>query len=411
MRKQRLLFVVNDFPPMLGGESTLYSALARHLPQNELILLAPRQPGDAAIDAELGCEVIRMRIPPHRGILARIARSVVAAVRIAQLLLVKRVGTILCGQLLSLGAPTRVLAGIARIPYAVFVHGADLLDYDYPPWGGLSRWVLSGASTIVVNSRFTAGLVSRHIPSAAARIFILPMGVEPPAPVDPEEVESLRHRYRLGGGPILVSLARLVPIKGHDTVIRALPQLIARFPDLSYLIVGEGPERKDLEDLARSLSVTDHVHFAGAVPQEEVPAHYRLATLYVQVSRNPDHRGGVEGYGLSFLEAASHGLPSIAGSSGGVPEAVDDGRSGVLVPPGDPAALAQSVRNLLDDPARLASMSEGATRHARLHTWQRSARALMQWLDRAPGRPTARRTSAAGARSVPGAFEEGGHRP
>ena len=411
MRKRRLLFVVNDFPPMLGGESTLYSGLARHLPQNELILLAPRQPGDAAIDAELGCEVIRMRIPPHRGILTRIARSIVAAARIAQLLLTKRVGTILCGQLLSLGGPTRVLARIARIPYAVFVHGADLLDYDYPPWGGLARWVLSGASTIVVNSRFTAGLVSRHAPLAAARIFVLPMGVESPAPADPEAVESLRHRYRLGDGPILVSLARLVPIKGHDTVIRALPALITRFPDLSYLIVGEGPERNDLEDLASSLSVADHVRFAGAVPQEEVPDHYRLATLYVQISRHSDHRGGVEGYGLSFLEAASYGLPSIAGCSGGVPEAVEDGRSGVLVPPGDPAALSESVARLLDDSGRLADMVEGALRHARLHTWQRSARALMQRLDRMPGRPTSRRTSAAGTRSVPGAFEQGGHRP
>ncbi len=411
MRKRRLLFVVNDFPPMLGGESTLYSGLARHLPQDELILLAPRHPGDAAIDAGLGCEVIRMRIPPHRGILARIARSVVGGAHIAQAILLKRVGMILCGQLLSLGAPTRVLARIARIPYAVFVHGADLLDYDYPPWGGLARWVLSGASTIVVNSRFTAGLVSRHAPSVAARIFVLPMGVEPPVPVDPEAVDSLRRRYRLGAGPILVSLARLVPIKGHDTVIRALPGLIPRFPDLSYLIVGDGPERDQLEDLARSMSVADHVRFAGAVPQEEVPAHYRLATLYIQISRHPDHRGGVEGYGLSFLEAASHGLPSIAGCSGGAPEAVDDGRSGLLVPPGDPAALAQSVARLLEDPDRLADMSEGAVRHARLHTWQRSASALMHCLNQMPGRPTTRRTSAAGTQSVPGAFEQGGHCP
>lgn len=406
MPKRRLLFVVNDFPPMLGGESTLYSGLARHLPQSELILLAPRQPGDAAIDAGLGCEVVRMRIPPPRGIPGRIARSIVAATHIAQLLLRRRVGTILCGQLLSLGAPTRVLARIARIRYAVFVHGADLLDYAHRPWGTLARWVLSGASMVVVNSHFTAGLVARHAPSVASHLFIMPMGVEPPAPVHPEAVEELRQRYRLGGGPILMSLARLVPIKGHDTVIRALPRLISRFPDLAYLIVGEGPERHDLENLARSLSVADHVRFAGAVPQEEVPAHYRLATLYVQISRLPDHRGGVEGYGLSFLEAASYGLPSIAGRSGGVPEAVDDGRSGVLVPPADPAALAESVARLLDDPARLARISEQAARHARLHTWQRSARALMQRLD-----DMLNRGSSGGPRSVLGAFEQRGHRP
>jgi phosphatidylinositol alpha-1,6-mannosyltransferase len=409
MAHTRLLFVVNDFPPMLGGESTLYHGLARHLPKQDLLILAPRSPGQSAVDKSLGIEIVRAALPPHRGTLGRIARGAVASMHIARLLL-RGVGYVLCGQLLSLGVPTRILAGIARVPYAVFVHGADLLDYGHRfPWGSLSRWVLSGAAIILVNSRFTAGLVARQVPAVASRTLVLPMGVDPPTQVTPADLQELRRRYELPGGPVLLTVARLVPIKGHAAVIQALPNLLKRFPDLTYLIVGDGPHREHLERLAHDLTVRDHVVFAGAVPQDEIPAHYRLATLFVQLSGPPDAAGGIEGFGLSYLEAASFGVPSIAGRSGGVPEAVEEGTSGFLVPPDDPRAFSVAVAHLLSDVTVRNRMSDTALEWARRHTWERAACALLEGLEgagwnRSSGAPLSER-----AGSVPGRLQERGH--
>jgi len=377
MSRAPVLFAVNDFPPLGGGESTLYHGLARHLPAGGTVLLAPRSPGDAAIDRRLPIEVVRRPIPAHGGTPARVARGAAAAVHMAALMARRRFGYLVCGQLLSLGAPMRVLAAAAGVPYAVFVHGADLLDYhDVPPWGRLARWIVEGADAVVVNSRFTGDLVARLLPGSARRTMVLPMGVDLPRPADAALVADLQARYRIGAGPVLLSVARLVEVKGHDVAIDALPAIATRRPDIRYLIVGTGPERARLEERARARGQAQRVIFAGHVPDAELPAHFALATLFVQLSRRTGAYDGLEGFGLAFLEAASHGLPAIAGDSGGVPEAVRDRETGFLVPPGDAGAVADTIARLLGDAPRRARMGAAARLWAAAHPWERSARAL-----------------------------------
>jgi phosphatidyl-myo-inositol dimannoside synthase len=372
-----LLLAVNDFPPQLGGEATLYHALARRLRREEAVVLAPRSAGDAEVDAALHVEVVRRWLPEHRGTVSRMARAILGGAHLAGLLVRRRFDYLMCGQLLSVGGPLSVLARLWRVPYAVFVHGADLADYAASaPWRLLLRAILSGSDTVLANSRFTAALLDRLLPGAARRVIVLPMGVDPAPPASAERVSALRTRYGLGSGPVLLSVSRLVPMKGHAVVIEALPALLRRFPDLTYLVVGRGPERQRLERRARSLGIASQVRFAGAVPTGEIAAHYDLATLFVQLSRATRDYDGIEGFGLTFLEAASHGVASIAGRSGGVPEAVADGESGLLVPPDDPDAFAAETARLLSDPRELARLSEGARRWAASHTWEASARCL-----------------------------------
>ena len=372
-----LLLAVSDFPPLLGGEATLYHGLARHLRAEEAVVLAPRAAGDAAIDARLPVEVVRRWLPAHGGEISRMGRALLGGAHLAALLLRRRFDFLVCGQLLSIGAPMALLARLWRIRYAVFVHGADLADYVHrKPWGGLARFILAGAHTVVTNSRFTASLVDRLLPGAARRIIVLPMGVDPAPRVDALRVRELRAAYRLGNGPVLLSVSRLVPMKGHDVVIEALPRLLRRFPDLGYLIVGDGPNRTALGDLSRARGVEARVVFAGRVEAPDLPAHYALATLFVQLSRATGRYDGLEGFGLTYLEAASFGVPSVAGRSGGVPEAIADGESGLLVPPEDPDAFAAAVERLLSRSAELGRLSEGARRWAAAHSWEASARCL-----------------------------------
>jgi len=377
MSRPPVLFAVNDFPPLGGGESTLYHGLARHLPAGGTVLLAPRLPGDAAIDQRLPIEVIRRPLPAHGSTLSRMARGAAGAAHVAALLARRRFSYLICGQLLSLGVSMRTLAAAAGVPYAVFVHGADLLDYhDVPPWGRLARWIIEGADTVVVNSRFTGALVDGLLPGAARRTMVLPMGVDPPRPAATTDVAALRKRYRIGPGPVLLSVARLVEVKGHDTAIDALALIAASRPDVRYLVVGSGPERARLEERARSRGQAQRVIFAGHVPDTELPAHFDLATLFVMLSRRTGVYDGLEGFGLAFLEAASHGLPAVAGASGGVPEAVRDRETGFLVPPCDAGAVAGTVMRLLDDPPLRARMGAAARLWAAAHPWERSAQAL-----------------------------------
>ena len=380
-----LLLAVNDFPPLLGGEATLYHALARHLERGDAVVLAPKVPGDSEVDGALPVEVVRRWLPSHGGAIRRMARGLLGGAYLAGLLLRRRFDYLVCGQLLSIGAPLSLLARLWRIPYAVIVHGADLADYAGSGfWRSLARFILSRAHTVLVNSRFTASLVDRILPGAARRIVVLPMGVEPAPPVSAARLHALKARYGLREGPVLLSVSRLVPMKGHDVVIDALRELLPRFPELVYLVVGQGPERAALEMRARERGVESRVRFAGAVPADELAAHYALATLFVQLSRATGEYDGLEGFGLTFLEAASFGVASIAGRSGGVPEAIADGESGLLVPPEDAAAFVAAAARLLSDPRELRRLAEGARHWAASHPWEASVRCLRTLTNGAP---------------------------
>lgn len=371
------LLAAFDFPPIIGGEATLYHGIARHLPPGEIVVWAPRLAGDADIDASLPCRVERGRVPAHGGTGRRMARGLLAGAHLARLLQRRRPRYLLCGQVLSLGVPMRLLASAFHLPYAVFVHGADVFDFrDRPFWAGLIRWVLAGADAVIVNSRFTAGLLSRDYPGAARRIVILPMGVDVPKPSAASEVAALRQRYALGNGPVLLTVARLVEAKGHDMVIEALPALLRRHPGLRYLVVGDGPHREALAARAERAGVASAVVFAGRVPDRERAAHYGLGTIFVLLSRSTGRYDGLEGFGLALLEASSHGLPVIGGRTGGIPEAVRDGGSGLVLPPKDPAVLAETIAALLDDPARCLRLGEYGRRFAAEHAWKRTAAAV-----------------------------------
>ena len=402
IRPEAALLAAFDFPPTLGGESRLYFELARHLPADEIAVWAPRLPGDREIDASLACRVTRGRVPAHGGTLRRLARGVLAGCHLAKLLKRHSYRYLLCGQVLSLGVPVRLLARAKGIPYGVFVHGADVFDFRGQfPWAGLIGWVLSGADAVIVNSRFTAGLVASEYPGTARRVLVMPMGVEP-APLVPEaEVAALRARYRLGEGPVLLTVARLVEAKGHDVVIDSLPRLLARIPSARYLVVGEGPHRRALEERARRLDVADQVVFAGRVPEAELPAHYRLGTVFVLLSRSTGRYDGLEGFGLAILEASSHGLPVIGGRTGGVPEAVRHGRTGLVLPADDARGFADEAARLLADPERRRQFGETGRRFAAEHAWPRTAEVVRRlWNDsEAAASPASSGSSVVGGRA------------
>ena len=184
----------------------------------------------------------------------------------------------------------------------------------------------------------------------------------------------------------LVTVARLQRHKGMDTVIAALPAILARAPDVRYAVAGAGPDRERLEKLTHKLGLADRVRFLGGVTDQDLPALYNLASVYVGASRRSE-RLGVEGFGISLVEASACGLPVVAGNSGGIPDAVQDGETGFLVPPEDPAALADAICRLLGDATLATRLGGNGRRAVETHfNWDRVVRDLREIESQVVGR-------------------------
>jgi phosphatidylinositol alpha-1,6-mannosyltransferase len=148
---------------------------------------------------------------------------------------------------------------------------------------------------------------------------------------------------------VILSVGNLVARKGHDMVIRALPRLRLIVPEVTYLIVGQGSYRTQLENLARSLGIRDCVIFAEWVSAEDLPDIYALSDVFVMPSREQLEACDVEGFGLVFLEASACAKPVVGGRSGGIPDAISDGVTGLLVNPYEPEDIANALARLLTD--------------------------------------------------------------
>ena len=291
-----------------------------------------------------------------------------------------------CGELKPAGYPARFISRWQGVPYGVVVHGTELLLIDakirrsrFKRWtaGGL----LSGAAVIAANSTWTAELARSVLdllgrPELAKRVRVVPLGTEPKEFRPGIDPRAVRERYGLAGGPWILTVARLEWHKGIDTVIKALPAIRAAHPGTRYAVAGVGPRLPQLEVLAREAGVADAVRFLGPVSDQDLPALYNAADLYVGASRRYDLL--VEGFGISLVEASASGLAVVGGRSGGVPDAVRDGETGILVDPDQPTAVAAGVIRLLGD-GDLRKRLGAAGRRAveTFYNWDRVARDLI----------------------------------
>jgi phosphatidylinositol alpha-1,6-mannosyltransferase len=194
---------------------------------------------------------------------------------------------------------------------------------------------------------------------------------------DAGTVEALRERYGLRGKPVAVTVNHLHPRKRIDLFIQAVREAARKVPGAVALVVGGGPERDSLETLAASLGMTvgEDVVFTGAVPEDELPAHYALGNVYV-------HTGREESFGLSVIEALGLGLPVVSVNEGGPCDTVQHGRSGYLVP-ATPEALGGAVAGLMSDPQSARAMGRAGASFVRSHfQWEKGAATLLSVLQR-----------------------------
>ncbi|MEV1293817.1 glycosyltransferase family 4 protein [Pseudonocardia sp. NPDC049635] len=346
----RTLLVTNDFPPRTGGIQSYLHDLARALPPGELAVHAPDWPGAAAFDAVQPFPVHR-----HPGTLMLPGPDVARrAVRLAREHGADTVWFGAAAPLGLLGPHLRRRAGIGRV--VASTHGHEVGWSMLPGARYALRRIGTDADVVTTVSRWTRDRIAAAFgPDAALEPLPPPVDTDRFAP-DPAARAEIRGRYGLGASPTVTCVSRLMPRKGQDTLIAALPLLRRRVPGTRLLLVGGGPYRDRLHRLAARHGVSEHVVFTGRVPAEELAAHHAAGDVFALPCRT--HLGGldVEGLGIALLEAAATGLPVVAGDSGGAPETVQEGVTGYVVRGREVAALVDRLAELLADPARALAM-------------------------------------------------------
>jgi phosphatidylinositol alpha-1,6-mannosyltransferase len=376
------LLITERFLPHQGGSRRYYHELAKRLPA--CTVLTGHERGDREFDRTAGVRIVR-RAGVREDYSRKRLQSRFALMNVILLIIPKLIATlgwtlweirrarpalIHAGGYFFAGGPARVVRLLLGIPYVVYVHGEEVASaLNSRHMDKYMRWVLRGADHIVANAGVTGAMIE-GAGIDSSRIVIARPGLDPgrigPATGEKERLEA-RKRLNLGPGPILLSVGRLAPHKGFGTVIRALPLLKGTWPGITYVIVGEGEEKKDLAALARELGVGDRVIFLGILPDPLLRDTYLAADLFTQP--NGEFRGINEGYGMVYLEAGGAGRAVIGGRSGGVVEAVHDGVTGILVTPWDVDDFVSAVKRLLDDEELRSRMGEAGRRLTRERTW------------------------------------------
>jgi len=359
--------VTNDFPPRPGGIQSFLHNLALRQPAGSLVVYASTWRGAATFDAGAPFEVIRERT----GLLLPTPAVARRAEGIAR---DRGCDTVWFGAAAPLGllaGGLRTRAGVSRVVGQT--HGHEIGWAALPAARGLLRRIGDGADVLTYLTGYQRVRLARALGDRTALCRLDP-GVDTEAYHPGVDGTPVRRRYRLGGRPVVVCVSRLVPRKGQDALIRALPAVRARVPGTALLLVGGGPARASLVRLARRAGVAEHVIFTGTVPWAGLPAHYAAGDVYAMPCRT--RRGGldVEGLGIVYLEASACGLPVLAGDSGGAPDAVREGTTGYVVPGRDLAAITDRLVRLLTD-RDLAARMGAAGRDWTLRQWRWEAQA------------------------------------
>lgn len=379
------LLLTYDFPPIGGGIARWMAELARRYPAGSLVVSTGQQ-GDASdVDAGFPNRVDRLAIPSGR--LRTLQGILLWSRRVAVLARSTDASFIWCGNIKPAAYPAKWTMERTGTPFGILLHGGDLLILQHQVHQSTVKRktaaaLLGSAAVLVANSDWTRDrcltlLSELDIDATPDRVRVVPLGADHEFFRPGLDTREVRARYGLGEGRWLLSVARLSRHKGIDTVLQALARLRTRYPDLHYAVVGTGEEQAALAAEAKELGVADRVRFLTGVPDRDLPALYNTAEVYLGVSRLMEQR--VEGFGISLAEASACGLPVVAGRSGGIPAAVRDGETGLLVDAESAAAVSEALSRLLDDPelrARLGAAGRRAVESR--YNWDRVTRDLVQ---------------------------------
>ncbi len=357
-----LLFTL-EYPPFKGGVANYYGNIEKYWPQF------------AAHDMEVDIENTdtRLRVV-HNNDGALLSKWLwpkwLPSIKILKSA-VKRQGIehIIVGQILPLGTVTFRLHKLTGISYTVMLHGMDLtLAMKSGRKQLITKQILSHAKNIICVSAHTLEILAGFMgESIREKAHIVHPGIDANFVVDQSRLESIKKKYNLTNKTVLFSVGRLVERKGVSDVIKAMEEVNKSYPDLHYFIAGDGPEKMNLLDSAMK---NKNITFLGRISDKEKNSWLSACDMFVQPAYATDD--DFEGFGIVYLEASIASKAVIAGKSGGVPEAVEDGVSGILVEPKNISDITKAITRLASDPSLRNKLGrQGHDRAVEWFNWER----------------------------------------
>lgn len=383
-KNKKSLLVTLDFPPDYGGVASYYYQLAKNLPADKIVVLAPEKGDTKSFDLQQRFTIIRSKT------LAEIAESKGGLLNLNSKLKWLKLSdeikilaknhqfkTLLIGQVLPLGHIGLMLRN--KFSFIFFAHGMDItVPAKNIRKKILLKKIIKKATKIIANSYFT-----RH------ELFLLGADKEKitvinPCPnlnaehVNEEIVKKFLHENDLAEKKIILTVGRLVKRKGHDQIIKAMPQILKKIPNAFYLIAGAGPYKPELENLISKNKLGAFVKFINKPESNLLPTLYQACEVMAMPARSLGN-GDVEGFGIVYLEANTFGKPVVGGKSGGVPEAVVNEKTGLLVDPQNTEEIAQAIISLLIDEAYANRLGlQGMDRVHEEFNWSTQAKKLFE---------------------------------
>jgi len=365
---KKVLLVTNDLGPRAGGIETFILGLIEGLPKNSLVIYTSSQKGHAPFDAQLlekfGATIIRDRakilLPTPR-----ISRKAVGILK------KYKIQNVWFGAAAPLGLMASQLRNGGASNIVALSHGHEVWWAKIPILKQMLQKIIKDVDKLGYLGTFTKNEISKATTEVNKLVQIAP-GIDTnyfqPKTANP----VLIAKYQLEGRRVIVCVARLVHRKGQDQLIKALPDILEKFPEAILLIVGQGPIEQMLRNSARQLGVTHKVIFTGRVPHADLSDYISLGEVFAMPVRSRFYGFEVEGLGIAYLEASACGLPVVVGNSGGAVDAVIDQVTGLLVDGKNINEISGAICRLLAEPAKAQAMGQ-AGRGWVISDWQLSS--------------------------------------
>jgi glycosyltransferase involved in cell wall biosynthesis len=390
---RKILFISNQFhpPPVIGGSAAVYDEVCRRGASDIVALGGRHSPAGRRwtdldkTDSIRGYIIHRVPwlLPPsaasRKNCLARLTERLTRDIAImaytvlfiAILIVRYRVQVVCLGELVSGGWLVFPIRYIFRRRVMFYAHGEEIAQEDDWMLVRLRGTFLRHANAIFAVSRFCKGEIVSRFGINPERVWLVSNGVDL-ATFRAGQCDRSRLSQEIRNRRIVLAVGRLYRRKGHEELLRALPAVLARVPDAHCVIVGDGPLSKHLRDVAADVGVVDQCTFLRNLGLPDLVNLYRCCEVFVLPCQTLAD-GDTEGFGLVFLEANACGAPVVAGAAGGTVEAVDDGRTGLLIDGRDPQAIASAVTRVLSDRCLRETLKSNGPQWAAKHSWDLAA--------------------------------------
>ena len=353
---EKILCITNDFGPRAGGIETFVMGLIERLP-NGCVTVYTSQQGDTKTYDRGWLDQFGVKVVRDKSKILLPTPRVTRAVK--RLITNERIEVVFFGAAAPLAVMANGLRKAGAKKIVSLTHGHEVWWAKLWPFKWAIRYIGNNVDHLTYLGDFTRKEISRSLSAKASSAMVkIAPGIDTAHFRPQSSAAELRESLGLVDKKVIVSVGRLVHRKGQDSLITALPQILRDQPQAHILMIGTGPYKKHLEALAVKFSVQDSITFLGRIQYADLPRYRSVGDIFAMPSRSRLAGLEVEGLGIVYLEASACGLPVIAGNSGGAPDAVLQGKTGITVNGRDPSDIARAVKFLLDDPVRAKEMGQ-----------------------------------------------------